>query len=163
MTGDGVLDDGISDVLRTLVPDEVPRFIPSPQGRIARVCSCYDGDTVTLLCLMGGVPARITLRILGVDAPERRGRGEAERNAAAAVRNVVEALVLNKILTVQITGVDKYGRALGDLELGDGTFLSKFLLHRGLARAYDGGSRRPFSPEELAAIVASAKSSLCAT
>jgi micrococcal nuclease len=156
-----IADKGVSDILRMLVPEEVPRFVPSPQGQIGRVCSCYDGDTVTLLCLIGGVPAQIALRILGVDAPERRGRGETERNAATAVRDVVEALVLNKILPVRITGVDKYGRALGDLELGDGTSLSEFLLHRGLARAYTGGCRRHFSPEELAEIVASAKSSLC--
>jgi len=102
-----IADKGVSEILRMLVPAEVPRFVPSPQGRIGRVCSCYDGDTVTLLCLMGGVPAQIALRILGVDAPERRGRGEAERNAATAVRDVVEALVLNKILPVRITGVDK--------------------------------------------------------
>ena len=153
-------DESIQSVLRGLVPSDIPRFVPSPQGGIGRVCSCYDGDTVTLLCLLGGEPARIALRILGVDAPERRGRGEVETRAASDVRQVVEALVLDKVLHVHVVGVDKYGRMLGDLRLGDGEFLSEYLLRLGIVRAYDGACRRPFSIEELKVISAAAQSAL---
>jgi hypothetical protein len=37
-----IADKGDSDILRMLVPEEVPRFVPSPQGQIGRVCSCTD-------------------------------------------------------------------------------------------------------------------------
>ncbi len=44
-------------------------FVPTPDGGIARVCSVYDGDTVTLLCHVGGRLATLQLRVDGIDAP----------------------------------------------------------------------------------------------
>lgn len=152
--------EDVPAILRGLIPADTPRFVPSPQSGVGRVCACYDGDTVTLLCLLAGAPARVTLRIVGTDAPERRGRGQTERRVAEAVRDVVEALVLDQVLPVRVSGVDKYGRLLGDLDLPDGSSLSEYLLHRGLARAYGGESRRPFSEMELTAISAAAETAL---
>lgn len=135
--------------LADAVPDETPRWQPTPDAQLARVVSVYDGDTVTLLASFGGSLGRCSMRLCGVDCPEMRGRGQAEREAAEAVRDVVRGQCLDRICKVHAQGMDKYGRLIGDVETPDGQLVARLLLSKGLARTYDGGTRSPFTDEEL--------------
>jgi len=126
---------------------------PAPQENIGRVCDVYDGDTLTLLCSISGTIYKFHTRIMGVDCPEIRGRGEWEKEAAKAVRDVVISLCRNKIFQLETHGTDKYGRLIADLWLSSGIRLSDYLLSWSLARPYSGGTRTPFTDAELNHIV----------
>lgn len=144
--------DGASDLEKRLldaVPDDAPRWQPTPDAQLARVVSVYDGDTVTLLASFGGSLGRCNMRLCGIDCPEMRGRGASEREAAEAVRDVVRGQCLDRVCKVHAQGMDKYGRLIGDVETPQGRFVARLLLDEGLARAYDGGTRSPFTDEEL--------------
>lgn len=85
--------------------------------------SCYDGDTCTFTItdvhpLLG---QRISVRIDGIDAPEIRGRCQAEKAAAYRVRDFVRDLLAN---------AETIGRDVSEL-----------LLQEGLAVPYDGGTK----------------------
>ena len=159
-------EEAVRAKLSAARPEDAPRrFVPLPEQGLARVCGCYDGDTVTVLFFEAGHLVRMPLRVRGVDAPERRGRGEAESRCAGLVRDVVARSLLDRVVRVTVHGLDKYGRLLGDVELpaaadgSDGSgprTLSDFLLRHDLARPYDGGARAPFSAEEEARVVANA-------
>ena len=155
-------EEALRSKLESLSSARAPRLVPKPDGGLARVCHCYDGDTITLLCYVSAVPARLSLRVRGVDAPERRGRGAAEARCADLVKDVVERLLLNRVVRVDVVGLDKYGRCLGDVLLpGLDQSLSAYLLEQGLARPYDGEARAAFSEAELERISAVADG-LCA-
>lgn len=126
---------------------------PAPQENLGRVCDVYDGDTLTLLCSISDTIYKFHTRIMGVDCPEMRGRGEKEKEAAKAVRDIVITLCRNKICDLETHGTDKYGRLIADLWLPSGIRLSHYLLSWGLARPYSGGTRTPFTDTELSHII----------
>ena len=104
-----------------------------------------DGDTVEVVARVW-LDQRITtrVRILGIDTPERRGKCQAERDAAAAAARLTVAWVdkHQKLVLVNIQH-DKYaGRVVGRLRSADGSSdLADELIAAGLARAYDGGKK----------------------
>jgi len=126
---------------------------PAPEENIGKICDVYDGDTVTLLCSISGKIYKFHTRIKGVDCPEIRGRGEAEKRAAKAVRDIVISLCRHKICELETSGTDKYGRMIADIWLHSGIRLSDFLLSWGLARPYAGGTRVPFTQAEILHII----------
>ena len=120
-----------------------PRFIPDV--RRGKVTSIYDGDTLTVAARHAeqGQPSLFSVRLLGIDTPEIRGAASAgERRAALAARDALRAAVLGKLVTVDVRGVDKYGRLLASVTgdfVGD---LSSLLLDAGHAVPYDGRGPR---------------------
>lgn len=122
-----------------------------------RVSSVYDGDTMTVLCVLSGDIYKVSLRLKGIDCPEMRGRGPAEKEAAAGVRDAVRACCLDKICKITPHGVDKYGRLLADLTLPDGGDLAQLLLQHNLGRPYAGDARCPFTTAEIDSILREAK------
>lgn len=112
--------------LSSASPADIGKFEPRPDELLGRVVSVYDGDTVTLLVEIGGSMCKISVRVVGVDAPEMRGRGAAEAACAQAVRAaVVRFLGRDALVHVDYHGTDKYGRVLADI-IKDGESLSKW-------------------------------------
>lgn len=167
------------------------RFDNTPQFRLQAKCACklldcYDGDTVTVAVqLSGGGLAKFTVRLLGIDTPERRpksSRGDLavlEKEAALKVRARLLQLLLpdecplelrrlnkrkavrqtcgesRRVVFLDFHDFDKYGRVLGALRvLEDGPTVNNTLVTEGLARAYTGGTRQPWTREELERIIA---------
>jgi micrococcal nuclease len=82
-----------------------------------------DGDRLTVL--RAGGPA--VIRLLGIDAPERRqAYGERAKQYAAA-------LAFGKVVTIETAGRDRHRRHVGDVRLPDGRHLSRELVRAGLA------------------------------
>ena len=113
----------------------------------ARVVSVYDGDTVTVDCLVDvGFEELVTKRrrsgLLGVDTPELNASDPVKRAAAVAARDYVRSILPpGKAVTVRVVGFDKYGgRDDGDLVV-DGAQLAAILIERGLGVPYSGGAR----------------------
>lgn len=102
-----------------------------------------DGDTVAFRADFMPAPLKpeLSIRVLGVDTPEKAPRAacEKEAKAAAAASEFTKQAVKNaKTTQIEIKSHDKYGgRVLGDVFL-DGKRLSELLIENGHARPYKG-------------------------
>ena len=120
----------------------VPAFA---EGSFRRV-TIVDGDTV-ILPLTAGFVTAIKIRMLGIDAPETRGRCLEERQRAAAATARLEQLTASGVRVVTELDVDSYGRFLGRLYDRQGRDLSAVMIAEGHARPLaDGEPRRPWCP-----------------
>ena len=127
----------------------------------ARVIDVYDGDTCTIVFLMGKKNyIKLKLRINGVDTPELRPRRDGrtdeelqlEKRVAAEIKGVVSNMILDRILPVKIEKWDKYGgRVNGHIYLDETckTTLTDFLLDKGFAKPYDGGKKDEWIQKDL--------------
>ena len=89
----------------------------------ARVVGVTDGDTLTVLHDRRSA----TVRLLGVDAPEKRqAYGDRAKRFTAD-------LAFDRTVTVRTTGRDRYGRLLGEVVLPDGRSLNQELVRAGYA------------------------------
>lgn len=110
-----------------------------------RVVKVTDGDTVQFEAAFMqqylGLKPVLSLRVLGVDTPEKGGRAQCPQEnakAQAASAFTKDALAKAKVVQFEIKDHDKFGgRVLGDVIL-DGTRLSELLIKNGHARAYFG-------------------------
>lgn len=109
----------------------------------ARVLRLIDGDTfVAEAMVWPGHAVTVSVRIRGIDAPELRGRCEAERRAARRARAVLGRLLGAGPVTVRNIGGDKYyGRVLADVAAGREDDVAGAMLRLGMARAYRGKTR----------------------
>ena len=110
-----------------------------------------DADTIDV--------AGERVRFSGIDAPER---GQRCRDAAGrcyrcgkAATDALRARIGAGAVRCEVSGRDRYGRALGSCYAADGTDLQAWLVERGHALAYRRYSRR-YIPEENAARAARA-------
>jgi endonuclease YncB( thermonuclease family) len=105
-----------------------------------------DGDTVVFEAPFMPAPLKpqLSLRVLGVDTPEKGGRAGCPAEAAAAEKAsaFTKNLVANgKKIQIELKEHDKFGgRVLGDL-IVDGQRLSELLIKNGHARAYFGDKK----------------------
>jgi endonuclease YncB( thermonuclease family) len=86
----------------------------------------YDGDTF-----------RATFRVSNIDAPEIKGKCEAERKLAQQAKVFTEQFLARENVTIKQNGVDQYGRILATVEAG-GRDLGQALIAAGLARTWKG-------------------------
>ena len=111
-----------------------------------KITRVIDGDTVEIAVdfLPAPLPPKLSIRVLGIDTPEKSPRAQCEAEAEKA--KLASAFTKNAIATaavidVQIKSWDKYGgRVLGHVFL-DGQSLAEMLINQGLARAYFGEAK----------------------
>jgi len=110
---------------------------------VSRVVSIYDADTFRV-DISGWPPiigSNMPIRVLGVDAPEIRGKCADEKIKARIAKEVtVNALHNAQIIELRNIKRGKYFRLLADIYL-DGKSLASLLISTGHARPYDGGKR----------------------
>jgi endonuclease YncB( thermonuclease family) len=113
------------------------------QYKIIRV---IDGDTVEIAVdfLPDPLPPKLSIRVLGIDTPEKAPRAQCEaeaKKAAEASAFTKSAVAVAQSVEIQIKSWDKYGgRVLGHVLL-DGHSLSEMLIGAGLARPYKGEAK----------------------
>lgn len=119
-----------------------------------------DGDTVSLLLDTGfNATQKISLRLIGLNAPESRTRNVLEKEAGLIVKKIVInwlATHRDKQLYATSEAKPKYaGRAVGKLWADSETenCLNTHLISLGVVKIYTGG-KRSFSDEELSNIIA---------
>ena len=111
-----------------------------------KILKVSDGDTVVFEApfLPAPLKPQLSLRVLGVDTPEKGGRAACPAEAAAAEKAsaFTKNLVANaKKIQIELKEHDKFGgRVLGDL-IVDGQRLSELLIKNGHARAYFGDKK----------------------
>jgi len=109
----------------------------------ADVVRVIDGDNVELdVHIWPGLIQRISLRLAGVDTPEKYGSACERKLAAKATEFTTKFLDGVNLVTVQDIENGKYaGRVLGRLLMGEKD-LAKELIEAKLARPYKGGKRK---------------------
>lgn len=108
----------------------------------ATVDRVIDGDTVELsVNIWPGLTQQISLRLDGVNTPEKRGSDQCEKAAAKEASAFTDGLLAGQRVTVTGVRLGKYaGRVLGRISV-DGVDLGDALIAAGHARPYDGGKR----------------------
>ncbi len=112
-----------------------------------KIIKVNDGDTVVFEAPFMPKPLKpqLSLRVLGVDTPEKGARAgcPAEAKAAEAASAFTKNLVANaKSIQIELKEHDKFGgRVLGDVII-DGQRLSELLIKNGHARAYFGEKKQ---------------------
>ena len=121
----------------------------APEGKIyaAKITRVVDGDTVEFEAPFLPPPLKqvLSIRVLGVDTPEKPPRNKCEKEGTAALaasaftkKKIAEA----KVLQIELVEWDKYGgRVLGDVII-DGQRLSQLLIQNGHARPYFGEAKQ---------------------
>ena len=111
-----------------------------------QVIRVVDGDTVQFQApwVPAPIPQRISVRVFGVDTPEKGHRAQCPREAALgqrATEYTTRAVASASNVTVMLREWDKYGgRVLGDIMI-DGRSLRTMLISEGLAREYFGEAK----------------------
>lgn len=117
--------------------------VAAEQYKIQRV---IDGDTVEISVpwIPPPLPPKLSIRVLGVDTPEKAPRAQCEaeaKKAAEASAFTKSAVAVAQTVEIEIKTWDKYGgRVLGHVLL-DGHSLSDMLIEAGLARPYTGEAK----------------------
>lgn len=133
-------------LLVSLVADAVP---VSKAGVVHdfKVLKVKDGDTVVMEAAFLPAPLKqeLSIRILGVDTPEKAPRAKCQSEAdrgLAATEFTKKAVAGAKSIRVELVDWDKFGgRVLGDVYL-DGKRLSQLLIDNKLARPYHGEAKQ---------------------
>jgi micrococcal nuclease len=112
-----------------------------------KITRVKDGDTVEFEAKWLPAPLKplLSLRVLGVDTPEKAPRAKCEKEAKggqAATDFTKKKIAEAKKIQIEIKDWDKFGgRVLGDVIL-DGQSLSKMLIDNKLARPYNGEAKK---------------------
>jgi endonuclease YncB( thermonuclease family) len=117
------------------------QFIPPINTGV--VIKVYDGDTFTLaghLPYDGSPLYRFSVRLNGIDCAEIKGKTEEEKECAIRARKKLEELIMGKTITLKNVKNEKYGRILADVFVED-LHVNKYMIDKGLAVEYDGGSK----------------------
>ena len=133
--------DSTAEALEAITFAECRPFLPS--FRTAKCVKVYDGEILHFGFYMENYGAtRFTCRLVGIDTPELRAKSKSEKMLAKISREEVKAVALNKVVSVTINGLDKYGRLLVRVRTPTVDDVSQHLINSGLAIAYDGGRKR---------------------
>ena len=115
-----------------------------PDITISSVVSVYDGDTikVNIANYPDVIGEAISIRIRGIDAPENRSKCTSEKAKAIKAKDYLKALLANAGV-IRLTQVErgKYFRLVANV-LVDGVNINQLMIDQGLARTYDGMSKR---------------------
>lgn len=108
----------------------------------ATVVKVIDGDTIKLgVAIWPGLTQRISLRLNGIDTPEKRGSPPCEKELAKKATEFTRQFVSEGTVTVSDVKLGKYaGRVLGSVSV-EGKDLVEALISAGHGRPYDGGAR----------------------
>jgi micrococcal nuclease len=112
--------------------------------RCVKFVKNYDGDTVTFQIpnvhpLLG---KNISVRVLGLDTPEIKGKLPCEKEAARSAKRLIETLLKNaKVINIENVARDKYFRILGNV-VADGQSLQTVLIKNKLAYEYHGQTKQ---------------------
>ncbi len=98
-----------------------------------KVVGVSDGDTITMVHKGNGE----RIRLHGIDSPEKR------QAFGKRAKQFTSRLTYGKEVTVEVYGVDCYGRTIGDVILTDGRVLNHELVKAGMCWWY-----RKYAPDD---------------
>lgn len=124
---------------------DTTKFVPPiSEGYVVKI---YDGDSITVAsCLPYETSPlyRFSVRVKGIDCPEMRSKCADEKQCAKMAKSYLKQLIMNKKVKLNISGTDKYGRILADVEiLKDDKVINiaEEMLNNKFAVVYHGGKK----------------------
>jgi endonuclease YncB( thermonuclease family) len=114
---------------------------------VQNIISIYDGDTIRVNLtstnkLHDIISKNISVRLIGIDTPEIRGSSKRLKKLAIESRDYLEYRLRNsKIIILKDIQRGMYFRILATVE-ADGVNINHELVELGLAKWYDGGSKK---------------------
>ena len=133
-----IIETQCDEYMLTNLTKDVSKFTWKKKA-LVKVVSVYDGDTfqIVMKTSFWGNYRRFSCRLLDVDCPELRTKNMKEKELGIKAKNLTKTFVLNKVIQLDITGEDKYGRLLVRYDI-----LSNALIKEGLGTAYDGTGKK---------------------
>lgn len=128
-----------------------PKFTFDGEIHLAKIISCYDGDTCHCIFKYNGEYKIFTIRMYGYDSPEMKLSKDIEeternilKNNAILAKHRLEELILNKCVYIFCQDFDKYGRILAQIkiDLYDEKTVNDIMIEEGLGYPYFGGSKK---------------------
>jgi micrococcal nuclease len=122
-----------------------------PDITCGKVVKVYDADTITIAnhIYVGSSRSneiyRFQVRLHGIDSPEIKSKNPTTKALAIKARDVLSEMISGKIVQLQNVQLEKYGRLLADVYLGD-LHLNQWLIDNKYAVVYNGGTKN--IPEE---------------
>ncbi len=109
----------------------------------ARVLRVVDGDTITVRAhIWLRQEVETTVRIAGLDTPEKNSRCDTEREMARKAQSFVEAALAEGVVVLRDIEFEKYGgRVLARVSTPAGDDLGRMVIDARLGRAYDGRAK----------------------
>lgn len=110
-----------------------------------KIDKVVDGDTVDVFIDLGfSVWHKERIRIAGIDTAEKN------TPLGKALKSYMIGLLEGKMVKLQVSKPDKYGRYLGKIWLGSEESINDQLIRHGLAKPYGGDSKVGlWTPSEL--------------
>ncbi len=128
--------------------DDAPKFTITIQGAPAKCVKVYDGDTAHFVFapFENGKYYRFVCRMKGYNSAELKcGNDIVQKKQAIASRDELKSLILNKEVTINAFGTDKYGRVLVDVFLPEShTSINDYMVNGGFGKKYDGTGRKSY-------------------
>ena len=117
-------------------------FLAGPVA--VEVIEVIDGDTFLARAkVWPGHEVTVSVRLRGIDAPERKAKCDAERVAAEEARLALEYVLASAPVEIRNISGDKYfARVIADAGNDDVPDAASFMLDVDLARPYGGGKRQ---------------------
>lgn len=116
-----------------------------------------DGDTIEVDIDLGFnlTKEKVVVRLANINTPESRTRNLQEKKAGLKVKIHLCKMINEKgISSIGSLELDKFGRLLGIVYLNDmEQSINDYLLGRGLANPYYGGTKESFSDRQLDHII----------
>jgi micrococcal nuclease len=129
-------------LLSALCPAQAQReFMAGPVE--VDVLKVIDGDTFLARAkVWPGHEVTVSVRLRGIDAPERKGKCASETQAAEEARLALEYALSGAPVEIRNISGDKYfARVIADVGNRDVADAASFMLGIDLARPYQGGKR----------------------
>jgi micrococcal nuclease len=112
----------------------------------AKCISCYDGDTVQVVAPFRDTKRlfKFKCRLLGINTPELRTKDLEEKKKGYEARDFLRNKILDKIIWVEFSKPDKYGRDLCQLFDDEDKKINfnQLMIDEGLAMSYDGKGKK---------------------
>jgi endonuclease YncB( thermonuclease family) len=114
----------------------------------AKIVRVYDGDTCWAVFYHNKEPIKMKIRMHGYDAPELKPPlnmpfRDIEIEKAILSKCQLEYLVLNKIVTLDCFGWDKYGRLLANIIVNNINIM-EYMIKNKYGIPYNGGSKHTY-------------------
>jgi len=134
--------------LQALQYEDVPKFSFSGIKCNAKCVKVYDGDTITVIMKLLGLPAmRYSIRLSNLDTAELKSDNEIEKLFAEHTQKVCSDMLLGKMIKLDLGKFDKYGRILAKVycdTLGINVDVSTHLIQNHMGYIYGGGKKLKF-------------------
>jgi micrococcal nuclease len=122
---------------------DIKKFSLEGFTKTAKVVKVYDGDTITVVFKHNHEYNKWNCRIYGIDTPEIKTKNAEEKKQAIIVRDYLRDKILDKIVTLECMGFDKYGRLLANVFYNDKN-IADAMIENNYAKAYFGGTKEKF-------------------